>query len=86
MVSALNKITIGAAVEAQHKNDWEAERGAIEAYNDAIQQAMDLGHNGTRELLESILADEEAHIDWLEAQIDQIDQMGIQIYLSEQLD
>jgi bacterioferritin len=54
-------------------------------YNASIRQAAELGDNGTRELLVSILKDEEAHIDWLEAQNDQIKQMGIQIYLAEQL-
>jgi bacterioferritin len=42
--------------------------------------------NGTRELLESILKDEEDHIDWIEAQLDQIKQMGIRNYLVEQMD
>ena len=42
--------------------------------------------NGTRELLESILTDEEDHIDWIEAQQTQIEQMGIQNYLVEQTD
>jgi bacterioferritin len=84
-VSKLNKIDIGADVETQHKNDKKAEEGAIRAYNADIKQAVELGDNGTRELLESILKDEEAHIDWIEAQLDQIKQMGIQNYLVEQL-
>jgi bacterioferritin len=85
IVSNLNPMHIGADVEAQHKNDWAAEDGAIKAYNGGIRLAVEVGDNGTRELLESILKDEEAHIDWLEAQLDQIAQMGIQNYLVEQI-
>jgi bacterioferritin len=85
IVSKLNKINIGADVEAQHTNDSKSEQGAIQAYNESINLAVQVGDNGTRELLEHILTDEEAHIDWLEAQLDQIKQMGIQNYLVEQL-
>src|SRR5512139_3913202 len=84
IVSNLKKITIGAEVEAQHKSDWVAEDNAVKSYNDGIKRAVELGDHGTRELLESILKDEESHIDWLEAQLDQIKQMGIQNYLAEQ--
>ena len=86
LVSDLNKIHIGPDVAKQHKNDWEAENTAIRDYNADIRLAVELGDNGTRELFESILKDEEDHIDWIEAQIDQIDQMGIQNYLVEQTD
>ena len=86
IVSELNKIDIGAEVEAQHKKDWAAEDGAVKAYNEDIRFAAEVGDNGTREMLEEILKDEEDHIDWLEAQLDQIEQMGIQVYLAEQLE
>jgi bacterioferritin len=86
IVSNLNKIIIGAKVEDQHSNDWAAEEYAIRGYNEAIRLAVELGDNGTRELLESTLKDEEDHIDWIEAQLDQIKQMGIQNYLVEQAD
>lgn len=85
-VSNLMQINIGDDVENQHKNDWSSEEGAIKSYNDGIRLATEVGDNGTRELLESILKDEEEHIDWLEAQLDQIQQMGIQNYLVEQID
>jgi len=85
VVDNLKKIHIGAHVEAQHKSDWAAENGAIKSYNDGIKLAVQIGDNGTRELFESILKDEEAHIDWLEAQLDQIKQMGLQNYLVEQI-
>lgn len=85
IVSTLNKIHIGDTVDVQHQNNVNAEMGAIKAYNDAIKLCVELGDNGTRELLESILKDEEDHLDWIEAQLDQIAQLGLQAYLSEQL-
>jgi bacterioferritin len=86
VVSELRKIHIGDTVPRQLENDHKAEEGAVTSYNDAIRQAVKVGDNGTRELLDSILKDEEDHIDWLEAQLDQIKQMGIQNYLVEQTD
>lgn len=86
IVSNLNKINIGATVDVQHKNDHEAEEMAIKAYNDGIKLAVDVGDNGTRDMLEEILEDEEEHIDWIESQLDQIEQMGLQVYLGEQLE
>jgi len=86
IVSNLNKIHIGAEVEKMHLSDHAAEADAIKNYNESIRLAVEVGDNGTRELLERILHDEEEHIDLLEAQIDQIKQMGIQNYLVEQTD
>jgi bacterioferritin len=85
IVSELNKINIGAQVEAQHRNDLAGELDAVKAYNAGIQLAVEVSDNGTRELLESILKDEEEHVDWLETQLDQIAQMGVQNYLVEQV-
>jgi bacterioferritin len=86
VVSKLNKMSIGANVEQQFKNDWNAESDAIKDYNDDIKLAVSVGDNGTREMLEAILVDEENHIDWLESQLDQIKQIGIQNYLSQQIE
>jgi bacterioferritin len=85
-VSVLREIHIGGAVDSQLKNDRQSEFEAIKAYNDGIQLCIELGDNGTRELLESNLEDEETHIDWLEAQLEQIDQMGLAQYLLGQLE
>jgi bacterioferritin len=86
VVSNLKKISIGKDVATQLHNDMNAELDAVRAYNEGIQLAVESADNGTRELLEDILEDEEEHLDWLEAQLEQIDQMGIQIYLSEQVE
>jgi bacterioferritin len=86
IVSQLNPIHIGEDVEVQLKGDLQAEYDAIKAYNAAIRLAVEEGDHGTRALLESILQDEEDHADWIEAQLDQISQMGLQNYLVEQTD
>ena len=85
VVSHMNEMHIGADVQAQLQNDLAAEVGAVRVYNSAIHQAMELGDNGTREMLDSILHDEDEHADTLEAQLDQIQQMGIQAFLAEQI-
>jgi bacterioferritin len=86
VVSQLNPLHIGATVLDQHKGDLAAEQGAVQAYNEAVKLAVEVGDNGTRAMLESILKDEEDHLDWLETQLDQIEQIGIQNYLAQQVE
>jgi len=86
IVSKLNDIHIGDSVEAQLNSDLKAETEAVALYNEAIRLAREEGDNGTRDLLEEILEDEEEHVDWIEAQLDQIEQMGIQNYLVMQVE
>lgn len=85
IVSNLGKITIGKQVEEMHKYDSIAEVDAIQKYNDTIKLATEVGDNGTKSMLEQILKDEEQHLDWIEEQQDQIEQMGVQRYLSKQI-
>jgi bacterioferritin len=85
IISNLGPISIGKKIEEMHQKDWDAEDDAIKKYNDTIRLAVEVGDNGTKTMLEEILKDEEDHIDWLEEQQDQIEQMGIQCYLAEQI-
>lgn len=85
IVSKINSIRIGENVQQMHENDRHAEEVAIKRYNESIKMAQEIGDDGTKQLLESILRQEEEHIDLLEAQLDQINQIGIQIYLAEQI-
>jgi len=85
IVSELNKLQIGDSVEKQFKNDWQAEMDAINSYNEGIKLAREVGDNGTEQLLKKILSDEEEHLDWLESQQDQIEQIGISVYLGMQV-
>ena len=79
------KINIGASVEAQFKNDLQLEYDAVKRLNDGIKLCTAANDGGSRELAEKILSDEEHHIDWLEAQMHAIGEMGIQNYLAQQL-
>ncbi len=85
IVSNLNQIRIGSDVKTMHENDLAAEYSAVKGYNESINIARQLGDDGTSKILESILRDEEDHIDWLEAQFDQIAQTGTENYLAEQI-
>lgn len=84
VVSKLKDIHIGADVPKQVDNDWHAEADAIKAYNEAIKLAAEVGDNATRDMLIQILNDEDAHIDKIEETKDQIEQMGIGIFLGTQ--
>jgi len=83
-VSKLNPIHIGEDVPKQLQADLEAENGAVANYNATIHLADEVDDAATRDLLEDILKDEDAHVDWLEEQLDQLAQMGVPMYLSVQ--
>jgi len=79
------KINIGQTLKEQLQNDLNLEYEAVKRLNNGIQTCVDVKDNGSRELLEKILTDEEHHIDWLEGQLHAIKEMGIEAYLSQQL-
>ncbi|HOM92899.1 MAG TPA: bacterioferritin [Rectinema sp.] len=85
IVSKYNEIHIGADVSEMYKNDHLAEADAIKSYNSAIALCGEARDYATRDILEAILKDEDAHIDNIEAIQDEIKQMGIQVFLSMQL-
>ena len=86
IVSKLKSIHIGSDVPKMFQYDHEAEEGAIAAYNEAIQLAGEVKDFATREILEHILNDEDAHIDAIEENQDQIGHMTIGIYLTTKVD
>jgi bacterioferritin len=82
VVSELNAIHIGKDVPAIVAGDMDAEIEGIQHYNETITLSRQVQDQGTVELLSKILKMEEGHIDWAEAQRDQIEQMGLPQYLS----
>lgn len=79
-------LSIGATVKDAIQSDLELEVGAVASYNQAVQITVENKDNGSRDLFVKLLKDEEEHVDWLEAQIHQIAEMGYERYLSMQAD
>jgi bacterioferritin len=79
------QLTIGANVKAMLAADLELEIGAVKQYNAAVTVAVEEKDNGSRDLLVVLLKDEESHVDWLEAQMHQIKELGYERYLSLQM-
>jgi bacterioferritin len=84
-VQRLGKINIGESVPEQFKVDLALEMDAVGRLNPAIETCRELGDNNSRHLLEEILEDEEEHIDWLEAQMALLEQVGVANYLAQQI-
>ncbi len=82
----MGKLTIGKDVPQQLKNDLALEKAAVGAYNHAIETCRKAGDNATADFLKEILKDEEEHVDILETQLGLIEQLGLQNYLSQQLE
>jgi bacterioferritin len=85
IVSKLNPISIGKTIPDMIKNDYTDELDAVRAYNEGIRLAREVKDQATVDLLTKILKMEEGHVDWGEAQEEQIGQMGLQNYLVNQL-
>jgi bacterioferritin len=80
------KINVGHGVAEQLNFDLELEYQAVARLNKGIEVARAQADNGTRALLEEILKDEEEHVDWLEAQLYQVKEMGLENYLTQQIE
>lgn len=84
-MAALFPLQIGPDVKAQFENDLSLELQAVKRLNRAVKASVEASDNASRELFEKILIDEEEHVDWLEAQLSMIEEMGIGVYLSQHI-
>jgi bacterioferritin len=81
----LGPVRVGEDAVEQHHLDLAMEKDAVARYNKGVALAREKGDNGTRELLERHLKSEEEAVDWLEAQLYLIEQVGKERYLAEQI-
>ena len=77
-------LSVGANVKEQLEADLKLETNAVEMYNTAVKISREAGDDTSRALFSELLKDEEEHVDWLEAQLGQIKEMGYERYLSNQ--
>jgi bacterioferritin len=84
-VQAYDKIQIGSTVKQQLENDRGLEQAALVVLKPGIKTCLDTQDDATRELLEHIVVDEEHHIDWIETQLHQIQEIGNENYLAQQI-
>jgi bacterioferritin len=84
-LTELGPLRVGQNVKEQLESDLKLELDAVVMYNNSVKLARDEGDNASRELFEKLLADEEQHVDWLEAQVYQIKEIGYERYLSQQI-
>ena len=80
------ELKVGQNVRGQLEADLKLETNAVEMYNKAIQISREAGDDASRELFSLLLKDEEEHVDWLEAQLHQIKEIGYERYLSNQVE
>jgi bacterioferritin len=85
-LSAYDKILVGSGVKQQLENDLALETAALTVLRPGIKTCLDASDDASRELLEHILVDEEKHVDWIETQLHQIEEVGPQNYLAQQID
>jgi len=81
----LSPVRVGENPIEQHKLDLALEVDAVKRLNKAIALCREKADNGSRELLEGILVNEEESVDWLEAQLHIIEEIGAERYLAEQI-
>jgi len=80
------KLNVGQTVKDQIEGDLKLEVDAVAMYNAAIKLAREEGDNTSADLFEHLLKDEEKHVDWLEAQVHLIKEIGYERYLSQQME
>ncbi|OGW99072.1 MAG: bacterioferritin [Nitrospirae bacterium RIFCSPLOWO2_12_FULL_63_8] len=81
----LGTVNVGETVPEQLKLDLKAEQDMLKILSDGVAHCTKVGDYTTRHMFEDMAKDVDAHIDWIETQLETIKQVGIENYLSEQI-
>ena len=81
----MNQVMVGESVQEDLELDLQSEQNAVEVVTEAITHCAQVGDYTTRGMLEEMVRSEEEHVDWLETQLETINQIGIELYLNQQI-
>ena len=84
-IAHTDQLRLGSNVKEMFEADLELELKGVETYNQGIETCLKVGDAGSREVLEHILVETEGHVEWLEAQLHVIDEVGLDNYLADQI-
>lgn len=81
----LNQVRVGETVLEHLNLNLQMEVETVEALREAITHCRNVEDYTTRRMFEEMIASEESHVDWLENQLETIRQIGLELYLSQQI-
>ncbi len=81
----MNQVMVGESVQEDLELNLQSEQNAVEVVTEAITHCAQVGDYTTRGMLEEMVRSEEEHVDWLETQLETINQIGIELYLNQQI-
>ena len=84
-VQRLGTVTVGETVPEQFAADLVAEQEMLVLLREGVTHCAGVEDYTTRHMLEVMVQDVDAHIDWIETQQELIRQVGLERYLSEQI-
>ena len=81
----MNQLQVGESIKEDLELNLEAEKNAVDTLAEAITHCASVGDYTTRSILEQMIREEEEHVDTLETQLEIISQIGIELYLNQQI-
>ncbi len=84
-VQRMNAVQVGETVSEQLNLDLKAEQEMLMLLSEGVVHCTKVADFTTRHMLEEMAKDVDAHIDWIETQMETIKQVGLENYLSEQI-
>ena len=81
----MNQVMVGESVQEDLELNLQSEQNAVEVVTEAITHCAQVGDYTTRGMLEEMVRSEEEHVDWLETQLETVNQIGIELYLNQQI-